>query len=242
MARYCHDQHSGRPYQPLKTLQIHLPVPWPPLFPSVPNLLFCQFTHPSWKIFPPWTCRGVRQRLCRFPQGSVTRGPHSNGAVFLSSILWVYENKFTQVDYSVALARHTVPWYLGNPPIWIICTEVPSCCCGYLLPQYSEEISAGRIHIHVENLPSLWLPCARGGRAIYSYLFSWGQHLYLYMDLLSFILQSWTVGHQPSYCGCPLHMDGEHQFPLAGVQPSKCWPPFAPLWWAHDTAPRRYTW
>ena len=42
---------------------------------------------PVSKIFPNWPCCGGRQRLNRFTQGSVPRGPHSNGAVFLSFIL-----------------------------------------------------------------------------------------------------------------------------------------------------------
>ena len=82
------------------------------------------------------------------------------------------------------------------------------------------------MYLHRSNLPMPWLSCAVGGRSIYSYPFSWGQHLYPYMNLLSFVWKSWTVGHQPRCCGYPLPVDGKHWFPLAGVPPSKIGPHF----------------
>ena len=241
MACYRHDQHSGRPYQPLKTLQIHLPVPRPPLVPSVPNLRICQSSHPSGKIFPP--CLVVAS----------AKGSADSRKVQLLGYLIEMELYFyiLSCEYMKTYShKRTTQFRLCDMQFhdaWDILPLNPlhrsfSGYSGYLFPWYSEKISAGRIHLHVRNLPSLWLPCAGEGRAIYSYIFSWGQHVYPCMHLLSFIWQSWTVGHQPRYCVCPLHMDGEHRFPLAGVPPSKYWPPFAPFWWAHDTAPRQYLW
>ena len=98
--RYRHDPHYGRPSWPLKTLQLHLLGPRPPLVPSVTKLLIFQSTHPLGKRYPPWPCRGGCQRLCRFPQRSVPRGPQLNCTLFFSSLLWVYEDKFTQLEYS----------------------------------------------------------------------------------------------------------------------------------------------
>ena len=46
------------------------------------------------------------------------------------------------------------------------------------------------------------------------------------MHLLNFVSQSWWVSHQPRCCGYPLPVDGEHQFPLDGVPPSKIGPHF----------------
>ena len=145
--------------------------------------------------------------------------PDTYCTIFLSQVLWIHKNEFTQTHHAISVSWLAISWRQWYSSFWCTRFAYQTGHGGDPLSQYSEEIFRRKVYHHGGNWNYLWMRGGRGGRKLPTFAVTLHGFVYSNMYLLQF-RQDWRIlSHQPS-CGVySAFLGGPHRFSTTWLPP-----------------------